>query len=49
MTRDVGWDEEDLLLWLSSPSGYFHGDRPVDHLDDPDIAEKARQDATVQW
>ena len=47
--KEVGWDEEDLVLWLMAPSGYFDGDRPVDHLDDPNLAEKARRKATVEW
>lgn len=49
MAKDVGWDEEDLVLWLVAPSGYFHGDRPVEHLNDADLVEKARQKATVEW
>lgn len=49
MYAEVGWDEEDLVSWLVSPSGYFQGDRPVDHLDDVDLVDKGRQSATVQW
>lgn len=49
MAKDVGWDQEDLVLWLVSPSGYFGGDRPVDHLDDADLVNKGRQKATVEW
>lgn len=49
MASEVGWDEEDLILWLVAPSGYFDGDRPVEHLDDDDLVKKARQAATVQW
>lgn len=49
MAGDVDWDEEDLIFWLVSPSGYFHGDRPVDHLGDTDLADKGRQSATVEW
>ena len=47
--REVGWDDEDLILWLVSPSGYFAGDRPVDHLADSDLAGKLRRAATVEW
>jgi hypothetical protein len=49
MAKDVSWDEEDLTLWLIAPSGYFHGDRPVDHLADADVVPKARQEATIEW
>lgn len=49
MAKDVKWDEEDLILWLVSPTGYFHGDRPVDHLDDADLVDKGRQEATIEW
>lgn len=47
--RDVGWDDEDLILWLVSPSGYVAGGRPVDHLEDPDLVNTLVQAATVQW
>lgn len=49
MAAEVGWDDEDLVFWLISPSAYFGDDRPVDHLDDADLADKGRQSATVQW
>ncbi|MCU1572673.1 MAG: hypothetical protein JWO93_755 [Micrococcaceae bacterium] len=49
MAKDVAWDEEDLILWLLAPSGYFDGDRPVDHLADADLVAKGRQAATVEW
>ena len=40
-----GWREEDLLLWLCSPTTSFDGeDRPVDHLDDPDAVVAAAKD-----
>ncbi|GAB4100532.1 hypothetical protein [Sinomonas halotolerans] len=47
--REAGWDGEDLVLWLVSPSGYFGGARPVDRLDDEAIVERLRQASTVQW
>lgn len=49
VAAEVGWDEEDLVFWLVSPSGYFRGERPVDHLDDADFTDKVRQAATVEW
>jgi hypothetical protein len=37
-----GWREEDLLLWLCSPTTTFDvEDRPVDHLDQPDAVVAA--------
>ncbi|OMH23785.1 hypothetical protein BKD30_10365 [Tersicoccus phoenicis] len=47
--RDCGWDGEDLILWLVSPSGYFGSDRPVEHLGDEDVLDKLRRAATVDW
>lgn len=47
-----GWEPEDVVLWLVSPTTYFaYGSRPVDHIDnDPalvlDIAQRAW---AVQW
>ena len=49
MAKDVGWDEKDLVLWLVAPSGYFDGDRPVDHLNDENLVAKGRQKANVEW
>lgn len=49
MAAEIGWDQEDLALWMVSPSGYFGGERPVDHLDDVDLVDKARLAATVEW
>lgn len=49
VAAEVGWDEQDLVFWLVSPSGYFGGERPVDHLDDVDLVDKARLAATVEW
>ncbi|MFD1211581.1 hypothetical protein ACFQ36_05950 [Arthrobacter sp. GCM10027362] len=48
--REIGLDDEDLVFWLCSPSGYFGGDRPVDHLGEPDqVLEKLRLSETVEW
>jgi hypothetical protein len=49
MAVSVGWDDEDLVLWLCTPSRYFEGDRPVDHLDDEDLIAKANAAATIRW
>lgn len=47
--REVEWDEEDLVLWLVSPSRSFGDDRPVDHLDDEDLLTKLHGNATAEW
>jgi hypothetical protein len=46
-----GWSEEDLLLWLCSPTTSFEGqDRPVDHFHDPDsVLAAARTQFEAQW
>lgn len=49
VAADVGWDHEDLVFWLVSPSEYFGGERPVDHLDDVDFVTKVQLAATVEW
>ncbi|TFC48925.1 hypothetical protein [Cryobacterium shii] len=50
LARDVSWAQDDLAIWLCSPSGYFRGERPVEHLDQPDeLLKKARDAATVEW
>ena len=28
------WDKEDVVFWLVSPTTYFQGAKPVDHIDD---------------
>lgn len=34
---DAGWDDQDLLVWLTNPNRHFpEGKRPVDCLDDVD-------------
>lgn len=45
------WSEAGLVQWLCSPTTYFDGDRPVDHLtDDPDrVVAVAAQDFAISW
>ena len=50
LASELDWDLDDLTIWLSTPSGYYGGDRPADHLDDvEELLGKARNAATVQW
>jgi hypothetical protein len=46
-----GWSEAGLVQWLSSPTTYLDGDRPVDHLaTDPDrVVEVAAEALAVSW
>lgn len=42
--------ESGLALWMTSPTGYLDGSRPVDLLDEPaQVVEAARQSFNVQW
>lgn len=45
------WSEAGLVQWLCSPTTYFDGDRPVDHLtEDPDrVATVAAEDMAISW
>lgn len=45
------WSETGLVQWLCSPTTYFDGDRPVDHLtEDPDrVAAVAADDMAIEW
>jgi hypothetical protein len=45
------WSEAGLVQWLCSPTTYFDGDRPVDHLaEDPDrVVDVARDALAVSW
>lgn len=45
----VGVDDEDLVFWLCTPSGYFGGERPVDHLNADDLLEKLRDSESIEW
>lgn len=50
LAAELSWAQDDLLVWLCSPSGYFGGARPVEYLHRPDeLVEKARNQATVEW
>lgn len=52
MAGETGWEPEDVVLWLCSPTTYFEdGSRPVDHFDsDPDrVLDVARQAWAVEW
>lgn len=50
LAREVDWSQNELIVWLCSPSGYFGGDRPVEHLHETgSLLEKARNAATVEW
>ena len=45
------WSEVGLVQWLCSPTTYFDGDRPVDHLTaDPDrVVDVAADALAVSW
>jgi hypothetical protein len=45
------WSEAGLVQWLCSPTTYFDGDRPVDHLtEDPDrVVTVAAEALAVSW
>ncbi len=45
------WSEAGLVQWLCSPTTYFNGDRPVDHLtEEPDRVVAVAADAlAVSW
>ncbi|MCW4466568.1 hypothetical protein OK351_13800 [Glutamicibacter sp. MNS18] len=45
-----GRSEASLALWMTTQTGYLDGERPVDHLAQPDkIVEVAQQAFGVQW
>jgi hypothetical protein len=47
-----GWEPEDVVLWLCSPTTYFEDEsRPVDHIDtDPDqVLDVAARAWDVEW
>lgn len=48
---EYGWDGQDAVFWMTSPSGGFAaGDRPVDHLDEPARVIAAFKNAAgAQW
>jgi hypothetical protein len=40
----------DVLFWMMSPTTYFDGDRPADHVDDADrLVDVARRSWSVEW
>ena len=45
------WSEAGLVQWLCSPTTYFDGDRPVDHLtEDPErVTAVAAEDMAISW
>jgi len=46
----AGWSQEEILLWLCSPSGSFRGGLPAEHVSDPDmVLRMARVAASIQW
>ncbi|WP_426624291.1 hypothetical protein ACPPVW_17260 [Leifsonia sp. McL0607] len=52
LAKASGWDVEDVVLWLCSPTTYFEDEsRPVDHVDsDPDqVLEIAQRAWDVEW
>lgn len=50
LAAEVSWAQDDLVIWLCCPSGYFSRDRPVEYLHHQDeLVEKARNQATVEW
>ncbi|MCW2133407.1 hypothetical protein B0G38_002584 [Arthrobacter sp. VKM Ac-2550] len=51
LAAEADWPQEDLLLWLCSPSAYFHeADRPVDHLSEPErLLEAAKAQFEAAW
>lgn len=50
VAEDAGRSESSLALWMTRPTGYLAGDRPVDWLTDPSkVVEIAKQSFGVQW
>lgn len=40
----------DVLVWMMSPTTYFSGDRPADHVEDGDrLVDVARRAWSVEW
>lgn len=39
----------DAIGYLILPTGYFDGDKPADHIEDPDFLEKMRNKLGVVW
>lgn len=50
VAEEAGRSEASLALWMTMPSGYLDGARPVDQLSDPDkVVEAAEQSFNVEW
>lgn len=50
VARKYERSDGDLAQWLCDPSGYFAGERPVDHLDDVDsVVSAAANHYGVEW
>lgn len=50
LAKVAGRSEASLALWMTSPTGYLDGDRPVDRFSQPDkLVEAAEQSFNVQW
>ena len=48
---EKGWNQEDVVLWLCSPTSHFRDEsRPVDHLDEVEaVLEVASRAWGVKW
>lgn len=50
VAKETGRSEASLALWMTVPTGYLDGARPVDQLAIPEkVVEAARQSFNVQW
>ncbi|GAA3312035.1 hypothetical protein [Arthrobacter ramosus] len=51
IAREYGWDGQDVVFWMTSPSTWFADHRrPVDHLHEPAAVMAALTDeAGIQW
>lgn len=50
LSEQLGRTDRGLIFWLCSASTYFGGDRPVDHIDEPDLLiDVAHNDWAVEW
>jgi hypothetical protein len=51
VAKQTGRSEASLALWMTTPTGYLDGARPVDQLADhpAKVVEAARQSFSVQW
>ncbi|WP_427007043.1 hypothetical protein [Pseudarthrobacter sp. H2] len=48
--NEAGRSEASLALWMTVPTGYLDGARPVDQLARPEkVVEAARQSFNIQW